>query len=288
MITYSSGQLGNRLLTHCNVLAYAIEHGHGLVNLGITEYRYLFARYRYSTYVSYPWRIPGIPKLAFTIDERTRRILLKASANGRWGERLGHITLNAYQPGSLTEESSTETIRKSNICLLSGLKFQHPLLVEKHNEKIRELMKFSGNINNRSNPEYRSGLDKDSLLIACHIRQGDYEQWRKGEFYFSSEAYVKTLTTLSKKLDKQCRFLIFSNAPQDPDIFSELDCIFSNGSIEDDLTRMMHCDLILGPPSTFSLWASFAGAVPLAFLRQCFVCPDLHDFRVRKDLQYEY
>jgi hypothetical protein len=37
----------------------------------------------------------------------------------------------------------------------------------------------------------------------------------------------------------------------------------SRGSAVEDLYSLARCDYLLGPPSTFSLWASFYGNVPL-------------------------
>ena len=35
----------------------------------------------------------------------------------------------------------------------------------------------------------------------------------------------------------------------------------------EDLYALSICDYILGPPSTFSMWASFYGGVPLRFIK---------------------
>lgn len=47
------------------------------------------------------------------------------------------------------------------------------------------------------------------------------------------------------------------------EIFSDENAV---RSAEDDQTLMSQCDYIIGPPSTFSTWASFMGKVPLLHL----------------------
>ena len=47
------------------------------------------------------------------------------------------------------------------------------------------------------------------------------------------------------------------------DLLKGPDITFSHGTREFDLYSLTQCDLIVGPPSTFSGWASFYGSVPL-------------------------
>jgi hypothetical protein len=64
-------------------------------------------------------------------------------------------------------------------------------------------------------------------------------------------------------------FFISSNEDFELDIFTDCDCHRfgqeSSGAIL-DLYSLSICDLIIGPVSSFSRWASFIGEVPLCFL----------------------
>lgn len=285
VITHGSGQLGNRLITHCHVLAYAIEHQMRFVNLGLTEYRSLFESYRSRLLISHPRSMPGFETWAPTVDERFRRLLLMLSNARFFKNSIKRIELPYLQRSSLETPEHQQIVNSSRICLLTGLKFLHPHLVRKHNERIRSIMKLHG----AQNPEDASPeRPKGTAILGCHIRQGDYATWRKGEFYFESTEYARMLHELSDRIGPDSKILVFSNVKQDPSVFSGLNVEFRRGSISRDLEDMMGCDYLVGPPSSFSLWASFAGNVPLAFMSKDFKCPSAESFIIRDDLMYDY
>ena len=58
----------------------------------------------------------------------------------------------------------------------------------------------------------------------------------------------------------------FQAACENPEeaVFSDLPCRFVHGRAVEDQWMMSQCDYLMGPPSTFSAWASFMGKVPIA------------------------
>jgi hypothetical protein len=60
--------------------------------------------------------------------------------------------------------------------------------------------------------------------------------------------------------------LYCSDEAIDPRLFAGLPATPGPGSAFADLTALSQCDAVLGPPSTFSGWASFSGRVPLLSL----------------------
>ena len=68
----------------------------------------------------------------------------------------------------------------------------------------------------------------------------------------------------SQFLDKEVAFHICSDEKIDMADFSGFDCYQIPLSLDiEDLYALSLCDYIIGPPSTFSMWASFYGNVPL-------------------------
>ena len=63
---------------------------------------------------------------------------------------------------------------------------------------------------------------------------------------------------------REARFVVFSDETIDESHFEGLPCYFAHGSAVEDQWLMSQCDYLMGPPSTFSAWASFMGKVPLA------------------------
>lgn len=108
--------------------------------------------------------------------------------------------------------------------------------------------------------------DYDGLTIGVHVRRGDYKEYLGGKYYYSNEVYGQILDHLRSiftEEGKRVRFLICSNEPfnvntPQKDLFS----IDDTDAIT-DLYALSRCDYIVGPPSSYSQWASFYGDVPL-------------------------
>lgn len=106
----------------------------------------------------------------------------------------------------------------------------------------------------------RTGADH---LIGIHIRQTDYKAFKGGQWFYPQSVFRRIMEEVQAQLPGQCRFLVCSDAPLDMMGFSGLDICKAPGHIVEDCYSLARCDFILGPPSTYSLWASFYGQVPL-------------------------
>lgn len=138
--------------------------------------------------------------------------------------------------------------------------------IQKYKSQLIELLSFRKSVENKVNnclPNF------DGFTIGVHIRKGDYKEWRNGRYYYDDNRYIKWIIDLQEQIYKKgynCRFCICSNEPffiNDPSI--DIVRIPDATGIE-DLCALSKCDFIMGPPSSFSQWASFLGNVPLLFL----------------------
>lgn len=119
--------------------------------------------------------------------------------------------------------------------------------------------------------EYKNHVDKiinefrknAEMIIGIHIRQGDYKKFMDGKYYYITECYVNKMKEVQELFkDKKLFFIICSNEPQNI-ISNDLNYYISNNDKVVDLLLLSKCDYIIGPPSTFSMWASFYGNTPL-------------------------
>ncbi len=111
----------------------------------------------------------------------------------------------------------------------------------------------------------RGGVD---LLVGLHVRRGDYANWLGGKFFYGLDAYAEWLKAASTLWpNKKVGFLICSNENTD-DLLSlpGVKASAGPGAPITDLYALAACDVLLGPPSTFTLWASFYGGAPLHML----------------------
>ena len=108
------------------------------------------------------------------------------------------------------------------------------------------------------------------IVVGVHIRRGDYATWNDGRFYYELEDYHQFMLRVKDLYQGQhVSFFISSNEDFELDIFTNCNCHRfgkePSGAIL-DLYSLSVCDLIMGPVSSYSRWASFVGEVPLCFL----------------------
>lgn len=106
------------------------------------------------------------------------------------------------------------------------------------------------------------------VVIGVHIRRGDYARFGDGQWFFDDAVYAEKMMQAYKKYTaegKNCAFLVCSNETIDAANYpAELKIHTGERHFITDLYCLAACDGIIGPPSTFSIWASFYGKIPLA------------------------
>lgn len=129
--------------------------------------------------------------------------------------------------------------------------------------------------------------EKGYLIIGVHIRQGDYQTWRNGQYFFTQKEYSQIMSHLLKIYSDKIYFYLSSNVPIEWELFSSFNIINNgNHSATFDLEMLSKCDRIIGPLSTFSRWASLKGEVPLFLLEKGLYPQSDNDFHIIKSLFY--
>ncbi|MFN8430885.1 MAG: hypothetical protein U0V04_12990 [Spirosomataceae bacterium] len=110
--------------------------------------------------------------------------------------------------------------------------------------------------------------EPEALLVGVHIRRGDYKDFLGGQFYFEIDTYKKMMDqVLGIFPDKKLKFLISSDESFSTDDFSGFNTCFTPNHYVYDMYCLAACDYIIGPPSTYTMWASFYGKVPIQKIR---------------------
>lgn len=131
--------------------------------------------------------------------------------------------------------------------------------------------------------EVRRRLDflrsKSDVLVGVHIRKGDYSQYRGGRYDYDLSEYVKIMKSLRRDCRERVGFFLASNSRLDTSLFSDL-LVYQlpDSPAMHDLVGLSMVDYIIGPPSTFSMSASYYGKVPLYFLTQSGASVSLENF----------
>mgnify|MGYP001149757450 CR=1 FL=1 len=113
--------------------------------------------------------------------------------------------------------------------------------------------------------EKRLHYDK---IIGIHVRRGDYRTHKNGKFFYTDEQYCSIMNQIEELFPKdKVGFLVCSNEFLDLEkLGGNRSFSFQNSSAALDLHGLGLCDYIIGPPSSYSCWASFFGGIPLYFI----------------------
>lgn len=267
-----AGQLGNRLFVFAHFVANAIEFDYKLSNPSFYGYAHYFTNLKNDFFCRYPQNKtilkPYKSLLELYCKVLTKSILLFNKS------RIFNLNIpimdssnisNSGKSLDLSNKDFQEMIKSHKTLLVTdGWLFRDLNNVAKHSEAIRRFFvpdeKYEKNVS-RLISNARQGCD---LLVGVHIRQGDYKRWLNGRYYFSTDSYATLMKQFSKSLgDKRIKFLICSNVKQDESAFAGLDYVMGNNHQLEDLYAFAQCDYLIGAPSTYTMWASFYGLVPL-------------------------
>jgi hypothetical protein len=167
-----------------------------------------------------------------------------------------------------------EEARRPGILFVQGWQFRDRSNFTRHAEAIRAhfepLEVFQHNVDVLMKSA-RAGCD---LLVGVHIRHGDYKRFLDGKYFYEIDEYVGVMKrVVGLYPDKRVGFLICSNVRQKEEDFEGFNFTFGNDHLIEDMYSFARCDLLLGPPSTYTMWASFYGRVPLYMIEDVRAVP---------------
>lgn len=161
-------------------------------------------------------------------------------------------------------------LKNKDYTLLAGWPLRNWKLFDKHKQKIRNWFKINEQYRTAAQVQINSIRKKTDFLIGVLIRQTDYRIWNEGKFYYDSLKYANWLGELLDLVDeKDTIFLLTSDENQDENLFQNYPVYWAEGTkhkgghFMQSFAALSMCDLIVSPPSTFSLWAAFLGEKPI-------------------------
>ena len=164
-------------------------------------------------------------------------------------------------------------------------KYRDSLSFSKHRESIRQYFSLKEPYSSNVQILVKNIRKDNDVIVGVHIRRGDYREWNNGKYYYDNETYKSFISSIknSKQLkDKKVAFILCSNEKIDFDFFNKYsnECYPSTGHFVEDCYVLSKCDYIIGPPSTYSGWASIMGKTPLLYLDGECSEIDMNNFRV--------
>ena len=269
--------LANRIWQYSYFLAYTREHNIFLINPTFDEYVKFFNGTRDK------YRFLGFDVSKYN-DDYLFKLILFLRKSAKWGQRHSKIFRNNIliksvkkpNPVDMDQEAWNIEVEKNKFIFIEGWRIRCNVLFNKHKKYIKAFFQpISLHKKNVSNLLYpiKSNFD---LVIGFHIRRADYGAYYP-QYYFSFEQYSEFMNRISQYFkEKNIAFLLCSGEKIEKKYFSEYNCFDATGHFVEDMYALSKCDYIFGVSSTYSLWASFMGNVPISII-------DSKDFKVDED-----
>ena len=264
IITDKPGQLCNRLWAYSPFIAFCLKHNRRLRILHFDNYNHYFEDLdRYNNI-----------KIGLFESPKSYRYfhrLIKIFQSFKFQNITSRIQFHLHEKGDKPDLTGYLSKKKSLLISKSWMKFPDQNIMDEYKDEIRKLFKPKQQAVNEVHKVFEQHKHSDTVISGIHIRRGDYKTFMDGRYYFSDEVYLKSMLNLrsqiKKETGKETIFFLSSDSPINTDNFNNLNTFQINStSAIKDLYALSRCDYITGPPSTFSMWASYYGDVPLRFI----------------------
>ena len=272
IITDRYGRLGNRLIRYSHFIANAAEHDYYVINFPFGEYANYFREGNVLQSCIYPSRNQLITnhilfekifvKVIYKFFKLLRNYLIKLNLTNSKFHTI--IQLNDDEQYELNDNKYLAVVKTKKIVFIQGWLFRDSTNITKHYKEIISFFNPTKEHNISIENLISSIRKKCDILVGVHIRRGDYKDFNGGKFYYDHDIYSKMMRLLSNLFSgKKVHFLICSNEPLVAKFFSDFEFSFGLNHELEDMYSLSKCDYLIGPPSTYTMWASFYGKVPL-------------------------
>jgi hypothetical protein len=291
VIAGKGNQLANRLFVYAHAMAWAIEHQVTLINPTFGDFAAYFEGCRsdlLGRYPSTPSVLAGDRGRAF-LDRAFPslvRVLRKLSSLGVPVCPIvtSGLVSTLESEGGLVHLDGAEFLdraRRHAVIFIEGPLFRDYADTAKHIAAIRAYFTPIAPVRDRVARYMTMVREGDPVVVGVHVRRSDYRTFVGGAFFYEPRQYAAVMQGVTALFDgRPVRFVVCSDEPVDRTHYHPLDVYSGPGPAVDDLSALASCDYIIGPPSTFSAWASFYGNVPASVITDPTHASTLAEFAV--------
>jgi len=256
---YRYGRLGNRLFTFANLISFSESHNVPLLMPAFSEYSAGFPFFRNNSACAYGFRQPKPPGYPTAVmaaaGARVRVIPTVRFWEGRY----------VYFDGEDAGDQRVQTMITAPAVIFEGWDFCSRRAILQFRERIRSVFSPRTEIMEHAARFRAQLLERGDVVVGVHVRWGDY---RGTERFFDLPDYLQRMDEIRDLLFPSTPvFAVFSPEAIPADALPADGCVCSSGVLE-DLYSLAECDYIVGPPSTFSMWASYYGGHPLFVMKK--------------------
>ncbi|RME68705.1 MAG: hypothetical protein D6781_10275 [Verrucomicrobia bacterium] len=254
----NAGQFGNGYLSCAHRIADVIEAGYRAWLCDLGRYRPMLrsARPRANVRLLGPgafWAGRVFSKAASIFGRRSKIAFAGVTLVREPGFRL-----------DVPHAEITERARRG-LVIHDGWLFRNGPALQRHADAVREALAFRPEFEQEAQARFDELKGGRRFVVGMHVRRGDYARFCDGRFLFDDSTYLRLAVEAVRALGDPGQTVVvgFSNERlQWPGALEGVPVRQAGGAWWSDFLCLSRCDVILGPPSTFSGAASFAGAVP--------------------------
>ncbi len=183
--------------------------------------------------------------------------------------KIGFLPIINFSDEDAIRQHPLESLPKN--CIIDGWYFRCNDLTKKYRQFLREKYVLKDQYYTSNNLYTNiANLDaKQYLKVGVHIKRGDYKDFLDGRYYYENEVFASYMKQFEKQADslgKRVKFFLFSNEPINQIFTEQFDSVISENPWYIDQFLMTQMDYLIGPPSTFTGWASYINEVPVFFM----------------------
>ncbi|GAA4432517.1 hypothetical protein GCM10023188_21110 [Pontibacter saemangeumensis] len=288
IMNYKAGQLANRLFYFSHFISNSIAYGYKLINPSFNDYKEFFTSTASDNFSGHDI------SLNITDNQQLDELMRKAvnAVQKVQIDSLRHLPglyfhdIKAFDAAPKSFDMNDDAFvasAKNKIVFIDGWLYRDYQNFGKYSPLLRSfftpLPLYAGQVQEVIGRCREHG----DTVVGVHVRRGDYKTYNDGKWYYEDEVYYSKMLAMKHQLESQgksCVFLICSNEKIDTSNFGDLAVITEDRHFIVDLYALAQCDYLVGPPSTFTMWASFYGQTPLLHLGEASKEVNLSDFEI--------
>jgi hypothetical protein len=265
-IPKNGGQLANQLFSFASLMHVASSTKQILLNPAFDDYCEFFEGTKKGTFPVYYGKSRRLVSLNLSpVILKSLEITLKFARKFKLRNRL--ISYINFEREKISLDTIEREISRGFINFVEGWGGPKFTLTDQDRESIHVYFKAADIHFKRFQEFILKEKEKNTVLVGIHIRRGDYRKFEGGIYCFEDEEYKMYMEKFQKLIFPQrVKFIICSNEKIVLENFVPTNAVAGLGHLVEDLYLLSLCDYIIGPPSTYSQWASFYGRVPLFYI----------------------
>jgi hypothetical protein len=268
VISDKYGQLGNRLFVFAHFIGWGIEHSSVIANPAFDEYAQYFEGTADDPWCRYPPRPSPSRHIARARHRNYNAVRLASQIGSRLRLRtplIGCENIGGDELCQLGDKEHAPALLGRKLTLVRGWQYRDEASLQKHAAAIRAYFTPRAPHLRTTEAVVAAARATCDVLVGVHIRRGDYINFMDGRYYYEQSVYRELMDKVRRRRLKgrEIGFLVCSDEPVDAAFYRGLNVHRGPDHPIEDMYAFTRCDNLIGPPSTYTMWASYYGNVPL-------------------------